>query len=87
MTHQDTRSLEDKLAERLYNIDRGFFTIETPTGPPDIRPWQSIGYDLRSRYLRLAQECLRQMNWTHEHCAEMEAHDTPLTLAPPDWTP
>ena len=91
MSHEDLRTLEEKLAERLYNIEG--------KGSLDIRPFPTTGHDLQARYLALARECLRQMEWTIRVGIVFGLHgdndprdhifsvDPAVTLAPGDWKP
>ena len=81
MTSVDTRSLLDRLAERLYAVDpRG-------KGTSDSRPWQSVGHPVREPYLVLAAEVLRQMTWNWRMHANRPDTSEAVTLAPNDWTP
>jgi hypothetical protein len=88
VTHQDNRSLQDRLAQRLYEID------PQGKGSSDIRPWSSVGYVTQQRYSVLAAECLRQMEWQHAKKREegtkyrgSVAWNDNVDLAPPEWRP
>lgn len=84
MTHADTRSLEDQLAQRLYEID------PHGKGSLDIRPWSSVGYMTQQRYQVLAAEVIRLMQYA---CLNGESHHSDgvctsidLDLPPKNWS-
>lgn len=97
MTHEDLRSLEEQIAERLYqSVPRHLRA--------DFRPYSSIGNEAREQFLSYAREAVRLMRWTrHEAAREVREatgskigeayskvadneHD-PLTLPPAGWEP
>lgn len=51
MSHQDNRTLEERIATDLYQLDRN--------QRPDFRPWSSIGHEARAPYLRYATHCTK----------------------------
>lgn len=87
MTRVTNQTLEEQLAQRLYEVD------PQGKGSSDIRPWSSVGYITQQRYQVLAKECLRQMEYARKvspvecgHCGRGEGSPD-LALAPKDWTP
>lgn len=92
MTHASNQTLEEQLAQRLYELD------PQGKGSLDIRPWSSLGYMTQQRYQVMAAECLRQMwfslragisqaNLAHHFHPNKPVETEPPTLAPNDWIP
>lgn len=83
MSHEDLRSLEEQLAQRLYSLTKG--------SSGDMRSWPSVGHEIRAPYLIMAAECLRQMEWSRRGPTNLEldrrAKPGPIILAPAGWTP
>jgi hypothetical protein len=93
VTHEDLRTVQEKLAEKFYRI-YGRQVV-------DMRPWSSIGNEARQPYFLLAAEALRQRLWAMYEChhewvqgtgyqksgARQATESLNLGIAPEGWEP
>jgi hypothetical protein len=87
--------LREAIGKRLYEI--GNF-MRDPIVIPDTPEWEVSGSMNRECWRKLADECIRQMEWArHECCFEWAgtpdevtlagSRDAILRIAPDDWKP
>lgn len=94
MSHEDLRSLEEKLAEK-------FFRLMGKSERGDMRSWASVGHEVRNPFILMAKEALRVAEWARtgaviprcpNDCKGCPDCDTlgrsqPMSLPPDGWTP